>query len=630
VKSPASQPAVVAERPPEGAAPPVADATALYAYRDAEGALLFYISRHDLPEGKQFYPYTWRAGRWQRKAWPAPRPLYGLPALAARPEAPVLVVEGEKCAEAANAALAAYACVSWPGGAAAVKQADWTALAGRSVTVWPDADAPGAKAAQAIMALLQPIAGQLYLIDPAGHHEGWDIADAVADGWSGEALDAWVFDNRQPVLPADVPRETSEAAAPGPSRARVGRPRPAREPVSVQGESTPCESAQFVSWKSLALSCTDNGAPHPTLANASLVIQQHPELQGKIRFDIFRQQIRTTFSGPEREWTDADDKNLTVWIQQRMKLNKLGLTTIKEAVEHAAGCNAFNSLTNWLSGLEWDREPRLATWVSDCLGVRIDPYSVAAGRNWLISMVARAFKPGCQADHMPVLEGRMGTGKSSLLELLGSPWFSALPEAFGSKDFFQAIQGQWLIEVPDMTGFSKREHSHIIAVITTRTDRYRASYGRRTENHPRQCVFSATSETDDYLQDSRGIRRYWPLRCQAIDLEAMAAQREQLFAEAVHEYRAGASWHEMPAEKTESEQVDRQNFDVWFDQIAAYCEGRERVTVTEVAGTCLYIEIPKQSQIDANRIAKCLKTLGYINTIERDGKQVRRVYRRGL
>jgi len=72
----------------------------------------------------------------------------------------------------------------------------------------------------------------------------------------------------------------------------------------------------------------------------------------------------------------------------------------------------------------------------------------------------------------------MGRGKSSFLEALGHPWFASLPDEFGSKDFLQAIQGRWLIEVPDMTGFSKREHTHILAIITRRNDPYRASYGR--------------------------------------------------------------------------------------------------------------------------------------------------------
>jgi putative DNA primase/helicase len=142
----------------------------------------------------------------------------------------------------------------------------------------------------------------------------------------------------------------------------------------------------------------------------------------------------------------------------------------------------------------------------------------------------------------------MGRGKSKFLEVLGGEWYGSLTRAIGDPDFLQEIQGLWLVEIPDMTGFGRREHSVILATITIRVDRYRPSYGRRAENRPRACVLVATSETDDYLSDTRGRRRFWPLRCNHIDLDVLASQRPQIFAEAVARYKAGASWHEMPEE----------------------------------------------------------------------------------
>jgi len=166
------------------------------------------------------------------------------------------------------------------------------------------------------------------------------------------------------------------------------------------------------------------------------------------------------------------------------------------------------------------------------LSVDRNPYSQAVARNWPIAMSRVHSIPAARWTICPCSRGewvaaRVPSGG------IGSPWFASLPDEFGSKDFLQAIQGRWLIEVPDMTGFSKREHTHILAIITRRNDPYRASYGRLTEDHPRVSVFAATSETDDYLQDPRGVRRYWPLRCGSIDLDALHAVRGQVFAEAV-------------------------------------------------------------------------------------------------
>src|SRR5690606_17122441 len=99
--------------------------------------------------------WTWDGCRWQQRAYPAPRPLYGLPRLAARPNAPIMLCEGEKACDAAHVALGtSWVCLTWAGGAAAVAKSDWTPLRGRRVTVWPDRDDPGRRAADEIRRIL--------------------------------------------------------------------------------------------------------------------------------------------------------------------------------------------------------------------------------------------------------------------------------------------------------------------------------------------------------------------------------------------------------------------------------------------------------------------------------------------
>lgn len=115
-----------------------------YLYKDTDGSTFFYIARYD-PSGqkKQFIPFCWDSGkkRWVNEGYPAPRPLYGLDLLAARPEAPVLLVEGEKACEAARAIVGdAYIATTWPNGASGWRQVDWSPLKDRKVLLWPDAD----------------------------------------------------------------------------------------------------------------------------------------------------------------------------------------------------------------------------------------------------------------------------------------------------------------------------------------------------------------------------------------------------------------------------------------------------------------------------------------------------------
>jgi hypothetical protein len=163
----------------------------VWRYHDAAGALLFAVCRFDPPgERKQILPLTCGPEGWRWRAPPAPRPLYGLPDLAARPDAPVLVVEGEKAADAARDLFLSHVSVTWCGGAMAVAKADWRPLRGRRVTVWPDADDPGRRAAaEAAKAARAAGAASVSIVQvPPDWPEGWDVADPPPPGVTATTL----------------------------------------------------------------------------------------------------------------------------------------------------------------------------------------------------------------------------------------------------------------------------------------------------------------------------------------------------------------------------------------------------------------------------------------------------------
>lgn len=617
------KPAVEPPEPIPGDAPPVPNhyihgaPSAVYAYGSA-----FRVARYDTPDGKQFSPFIWRQGKWIAKGYPDPRPMFGLEVLAARPEAPVMVVEGEKCAQVAALTMRRYAVVTWSGGALAVKKTEWRPLQGRDVIIWPDADDAGKKAAASLAELLHGIAAKVRVIQPNGQADGWDIADAVGEGWDAKKIAAWAGEHIRVV--ADKLVAQTPAAA-GNVTGEASRLTEASLPATAEpATSALTTAAGYCSWTDLGLDTNEGGLPHPTIANGSLIVQAHPAIRGKIWYDTFRDHVYTTVDGAERQWNDADDMNITVFVQQQLKLNKFNAMMMASAVGHAARLFQRNSLTDWLDSLVWDEIPRLENWLSDCLGVEKTEYSMAVANNWPVSMVARAYVPGCQVDTMPVLEGTQGRGKSKFLEILGGQWYKALSMAFGDKDFLQAIQGGWLIEIPDMTGFSRREHSAILATISIRRDVYRRSYGRHTEEHPRAAVFAATSETDDYLTDTRGRRRYWPLRCSYVDLDALRAQRDQIFAEAVTRYRAGAAWHVMPA-VADAEQLDRAPEDVWTDRVMAYCDNCAAnnipVTSSRILSDAIEMKLSQQGDSEKRRIARIMRDQGWIQFRDARGRR---------
>ena len=157
--------------PVPDSAPPATNLGPMHwAYRDREGRLLGYVKRYKNGKDKAFSPITWwqdehgKMGQWQMKHWPQPKPLYGLWRLPERPEAPVLLVEGEKTCEAAQRHFGAkFECLTWPGGASAWKVAHWLPLRGREVWLLPDDDEPGTKAMAGIATILKAICAEVHL-----------------------------------------------------------------------------------------------------------------------------------------------------------------------------------------------------------------------------------------------------------------------------------------------------------------------------------------------------------------------------------------------------------------------------------------------------------------------------------
>jgi uncharacterized protein (DUF927 family) len=182
-------------------------------YRDAAGELLFVVARFDPADRKkEVLPFCCGASSWRWCGPPKPRPLYGLAALAARPEAPVLLVEGEKAADAAAVLFPDHVAVTWQGGSNATADAEWRPLAGRRVAVWPDNDAPGRKAAAQVVeaASAAGAAALAVVVVPADWPEGWDVADTLPEGVARDALAAMLA-AAEPVAKDAMPEEADAA-----------------------------------------------------------------------------------------------------------------------------------------------------------------------------------------------------------------------------------------------------------------------------------------------------------------------------------------------------------------------------------------------------------------------------------
>lgn len=332
------------------------------------------------------------------------------------------------------------------------------------------------------------------------------------------------------------------------------------------------------------------------IVNAITILSYDPRWQGILRFDQFEQNLRFAKPPPwhpddapkdqAEVWCDEDLTRLDAWFRRYWAL-ELKDTAIGRAAYLVGRREEVNPLREWLDTLKWDGQKRLDTWLTAYLGAYDTPYSRFVGAKWMISAVARVYVPGCKADHLMVLEGPQGKGKSTALRVLaGAKYFADTPIEIGSKDAYIALRGKWVIELAELASTNKTESDRLKAFFSSPSDSYRPPYGQSNANFPRACVFAGTVNHKVYLRDETGNRRYWPVECGVIDTEGLAVDRGQLWAEAVHRYQAGERWWPELAERPmiEEAQSEREETDLWQATIYSWLESEPAKTILKKSG----------------------------------------------
>jgi predicted P-loop ATPase len=241
-------------------------------------------------------------------------------------------------------------------------------------------------------------------------------------------------------------------------------------------------------------------------------------------------------------------------------------------------------------------------------------------------MVARIFIPGCKQDHMMILEGGEGLQKSSFLRALADPWFSdSRIDLKSMKDAYQSLPGKWVIEIPEMDSFNQAGVETVQGFVASQEDDYRASYARRNKKHKRHCLFTGTTNHDQYFRGDSN-RRMWPLRVHAVYLEGLLANRNQLFAEAVVLFRAGEPWYptkEQELEHFKVQQEERELTDPWFGIIRNWLakETIPKFSVADILIGCLGFEVSRIGEFrnESKRLGKIMKKLGWKRERESSG-----------
>lgn len=405
----------------------------------------------------------------------------------------------------------------------------------------------------------------------------------------------------------------------------VGITPPSPKPEAAAETPAPATAQPIGQPDALVLNKVGN--PVWCAANALFTLRNHADWRDVLAFNEFtgRSVLLKAIPGTTpigaaypRDVRDGDYTAATVWFN-RTGFPSASKQVVADALEMAAQDAIIHPVRNYLNNVKWDGKPRVRTWLQVYCAAEVRSEALAtyiqeAGFRWMISAVARIFDPGCKADAALILEGRQGCGKSrGLKALAGEDFFGDSLPAMTSKDASTYLRGLWIIELAELSNINKAEVEHIKAFITRTEERFRPPYGRNEIAFPRQCVFAGTTNRDDYLRDDTGNRRFWPVTVGDVDVDALAEDRDLLWAEAVHHYRAGEQWH-MSVEALElaqSEQSDRQADDPWTDAIGLFLSSRKSVTASMIAIECLGIDIGRVNRADQNRIISIVRQLGW-------------------
>lgn len=322
-----------------------------------------------------------------------------------------------------------------------------------------------------------------------------------------------------------------------------------------------------------------------SFTNLVLFLQHHPYFAGLYRLNDFQKEIFVAKCPP---WENPetfrvkrlDDHEITACAAQMEKFDITSdINKVVRAMAHAAEKNKFHPARDYFDGLKWDGTHRLDSWLVKYLGAHDDDadYLAFVGKKWLTAAVKRIYEPGCKFDHVLVIEGSQGRGKSTALEYMatfgGEPYFTDNVKIgdISRDNTIMMLQGSVIVELAELAGFNKKDDEEIKGWITLKVDRCRRPYDKVVSHFPRQFVLAATTNTYDYLKDPTGNRRYWPIKSGTMQLDLIAEDRLQLWAEAVHLYKSGLyigpNADEMEMAKIAQEK--RLSVDSWEDDVLA-------------------------------------------------------------
>lgn len=377
------------------------------------------------------------------------------------------------------------------------------------------------------------------------------------------------------------------------------------------------------------------GKPKACGSNIELILRESTELRGRIRFNIITRTVEVTGGRFQHEQANGLDIAIKNWLETEWFLFVDPGAVGKQLLRVARQFGSYDPVKEYLDDLVWDGVARIDTWLRDYCNVVHSPYVQKIGARFLISAAARGLDPGCKVDTVLILKGPQGYRKSSAFDVLGGEWFTDSPLDLSNKDARITAASRWLVELAELSSIRQSGLESHKAFLAARKDYVRPPYGTVNEEFLRHCVFSGSTNADEFLIDETGNRRFWVATVTArINIDALRRDRDMLWAEAVVRYRDGERWwfegdEQVEADKVASEHTEE---DPWADAIADWfaevspstrTNARTRgLSLADVASQVLDLDLGELKRHE-RALGKAMRSAGFAKR-QAGGERVRR------
>lgn len=273
-------------------------------------------------------------------------------------------------------------------------------------------------------------------------------------------------------------------------------------------------------WQTLLQYMSRSELLQNSVWNLNLILNNDPDFSG-FAFNELANRIQVTsalpWDRPEGNlfWRDADTAQMKSLIDARY----LAFSSRNHDVAFTkiADDRRFHPIRDYLDALpSWDGISRVDDLFIKYLKADDTDYIRTVTRKTFAAAVARIYQPGVKFDCVPVLDGEQGIGKSSIIKDLVTPEYyseSLSLTDMDDKSGAEKLQGFWVVEIGELAGMKKADIEKVKAFLSTADDKYRPSYGKTVESHPRQCIIIATVNGErGYLRDITGNRRFWIIK----------------------------------------------------------------------------------------------------------------------